>query len=162
MTLSIKGKVRPRVEEVVTDPIPEVKDLEYWVAFSRISGLGPVRFRQIETRFGGLSLARKAGQFDLANAGLDDATVREIVSGRPEIDPISEMEALEKQGIGVMCLRSPEYPARIAEIYDPPTVLYIRGRCSSETDAQRSRSGDDALAGRSSSSLNMSNRCCLE
>ena len=113
------------VEEVVTDPVP---DLKYWVAFSQIRRLGPVRLRQIETRFGDLSVAWKASQADLAGAGLDSSTVREIVSGRPEIDPDSEMEALEKSGIAVLCLRSPEYPARLAEIYDPPSVLYIRGK----------------------------------
>ena len=94
MTLSIK--VNTGVEEVVTDSIPETKDLQYWVAFSRISGLGPVGLRQIEARFGDLSLAWKAGQSDLASAGLDGKTVRKIVSNRPEIDPGAEMEALEK------------------------------------------------------------------
>ncbi|MDP6822216.1 MAG: DNA-processing protein DprA [Dehalococcoidia bacterium] len=105
-----------------------VSDLKYWVAFNRIRRLGPIRLRQIEARFGDLSIAWKAGQSDLASVGLDRSTVREIVSGRPEIDPDSEMEALESAGIGVICLRSPEYPARLAEIYDPPPVLYIRGK----------------------------------
>jgi len=113
------------VDAVVADPVP---DLKYWVAFSQIRRLGPVRLRQIETRFGDLSLAWQASQADLSSVGLDKSTVREIVSGRPEIDPDSEMESLEKSGIDVICLRSPEYPARLAEIYDPPSVLYIRGK----------------------------------
>jgi len=110
---------------VVTEPVP---DLKYWVAFNRIRRLGPIRLRQIEARFGDLSLAWKASQSDLTSVGLDKSTVREIVSSRPEIDPDSEMEALETAGIDVICLRSPEYPARLAEIYDPPPVLYIRGK----------------------------------
>lgn len=114
-----------RVDEVVTKPVP---DLKYWVAFNRIRRLGPIRLRQIEARFGDLALAWTASQSDLASVGLDKSTVREIVSGRPEIDPDSEMEALETAGIDVICLRSPEYPARLAEIYDPPSVLYIRGK----------------------------------
>ncbi len=109
----------------MTEP---VSDLKYWVAFNRIRRLGPIRLRQIEARFGDLSIAWRAGQSDLAGVGLDRSTVREIVSGRPEIDPDSEMEALESAGIDVICLRSPEYPARLAEIYDPPPVLYIRGK----------------------------------
>ena len=110
---------------MVTEPVP---DLKYWVAFNRIRRLGPIRLRQIEARFGDLSLAWKASQSDLTSVGLDKSTVCEIVSSRPEIDPDSEMEALETAGIDVICLRSPEYPARLAEIYDPPPVLYIRGK----------------------------------
>jgi len=110
---------------VVTEPVP---DLKYWVAFNRIRRLGPIRLRQIEARFGDLSLAWKASQSDLTSVGLDKSIVREIVSSRPEIDPDSETEALETAGIDVICLRSPEYPARLAEIYDPPPVLYIRGK----------------------------------
>ena len=110
---------------MVTEPVP---DLKYWVAFNRIRRLGPIRLRQIEARFGDLSLAWKASQSDLTSVGLDKSIVREIVSSRPEIDPDSEMEALETARIDVICLRSPEYPARLAEIYDPPPVLYIRGK----------------------------------
>ena len=108
--------------------VEQVPDLKYWVAFSRIPRLGPIRLRQIETRFGDLAVAWKAGQSDLAGIGLDKATVREIVSGRPEIDPDSEMESLETAGIAVLCLRSPDYPARLAEIHDPPPVLFVRGK----------------------------------
>lgn len=114
-----------RVDAVVTEP---VSDLKYWVAFNRIRRLGPIRLRQIEAHFGDLALAWMASQSDLASVGLDKSTVREIVSGRPEIDPDSEMEALETAGIDVICLRSPEYPTRLAEIYDPPSVLYFRGK----------------------------------
>ncbi|MDA1257450.1 MAG: DNA-processing protein DprA [Chloroflexi bacterium] len=109
---------------MVAESIP---DLKYWVAFSRIRRLGPIRLRQIEARFGDLAVAWRAGQSDLASAGLDSSTVREIVSGRPEIDPDAEMESLESAGIAVLCLRSPDYPARLAEIHDPPPVLFIRG-----------------------------------
>ena len=109
--------------------IPEtVPDLKYWVAFNRIRRLGPIRLRKIEAHFGDLAIAWKAGQSDLAGAGLDKSTVREIVSGRPEIDPDAEMESLESAGIQALCLRSPDYPARLAEIYDPPPVLYVRGK----------------------------------
>ncbi len=133
-----------RIEAVVTDPVP---DLKYWVAFNRIRRLGPVRLRQIETRFGDLSLAWKASQADLAATGLDKSTVREIVSGRPEIDPDSEMEALESAGINVICVRSPEYPARLAEIYDPPSVLYIRGKLEATDERSVAVVGTRACSG---------------
>ncbi len=102
-------------------------DLKYWVAFHRIQGLGPVRFGKLEARFGTLAEAWKAGQDDLAAAGLDSGTLREIVEARPEIDPDAEMEKLQKHGVSAIHRRSPGYPAILAETYDPPSVLYIRG-----------------------------------
>ncbi|MDP6274378.1 MAG: DNA-processing protein DprA [Dehalococcoidia bacterium] len=38
------------------------------------------------------------------------------------------MAVLEKAGIGVICLKSPEYPDRLATIYGPLTVLNVRGK----------------------------------
>jgi DNA processing protein len=104
-----------------------VDDLKYWVAFSRIRRLGPIRLRLLETRFGDMETAWNAGRADLTAAGLDRATVSQVVAARREADPDTEMERLEEAGISVLHRRSSSYPARLAEIYDAPSVLYVRG-----------------------------------
>jgi DNA processing protein len=102
-------------------------ELKYWVAFHRISGLGPVRTGKLEARFGGLEAAWTASRSDLASAGLDAAVTREIVEQRTQIDPDSEMEKLSKAGVTAIHRRSPVYPALLAEAFDPPSVIYVRG-----------------------------------
>ena len=105
-------------------------DLKYWVAFHRISGLGPIRFGRLEARFGALAEAWSASRADLAAAGLDAKTVEEVVRDRLKIDPDAEMERLVKLGVRPIHRRSPHYPALLAETYDPPSVLYVRGALS--------------------------------
>ena len=59
----------------------------YIVAFSLVSGIGPVKLRLIQERFGDMSLAWRGGPADLIAAGLDDRTVQEFIARRPAISP---------------------------------------------------------------------------
>ena len=102
------------MDEVVTEP---VSDLKYWVAFNRVRRLGPIRLRRIEAHFGDLALAWMSSQSDLASVGLDKSTVREIVSGRPEIDPERIFACGSSQGGGLTLITAalrPEIKAGVA------------------------------------------------
>jgi DNA processing protein len=103
-------------------------DLKYWVALHRISGLGPVRFGKLEARFGTLSDAWQASRADLIAAGIDQKTAGEVVEQRPRIDPDGEMARLEQIGVRAVHRRSPDYPALLAETYDAPSVIYLKGQ----------------------------------
>ncbi|MBM4432540.1 MAG: DNA-protecting protein DprA [Chloroflexi bacterium] len=105
----------------------ENKDLKYWVGFSLISGIGPVKFTQLESYFGSLEKAWQASPGDLKQAGLDKGAVQAINNWRPKISLEAEMEKLERYGVKVLTWRDPDYPARLKEIYDYPPVLYVRG-----------------------------------
>jgi DNA processing protein len=61
-------------------------DRRYWLAFSLIPGIGPVRFGQLEAHFPSLSDAWSAPAGELKRAGLDDSAVRSITKNRPAID----------------------------------------------------------------------------
>ncbi|HWQ61793.1 MAG TPA: DNA-processing protein DprA [Negativicutes bacterium] len=47
---------------------------------------------------------------------------------REKIDIHKLAAAWEKKGIGVVCAADEAYPARLRRIFDPPAVLYYRGR----------------------------------
>ncbi len=102
-------------------------ELKYWVAFHRISGLGPARFAKLESHFGNLEEAWKSSPAQLSAAGLDPRTTAGVQSDRPRIDPDGELEALYGAGVRAIHLRSDEYPHRLREIFDPPSVIYVRG-----------------------------------
>jgi len=103
------------------------EELKYWAAFSRIPGIGRVRFRAILDRFGRLSDAWHAGASDLRAAGLEPHIVRTIASERPKIDPDADLEGLARQNVRALTWDDADYPALLKEIDDPPPVLYMRG-----------------------------------
>ena len=103
------------------------EDLKYWVGFSLIPGIGRVRLNQLESYFGNLKDAWKATPTELKQSGLDNSSMRAIISWRPKISLEAEMEKLDRYGIKVLTFHDPDYPARLKEIYDYPPLLYIRG-----------------------------------
>ena len=109
-------------------------ELKYWVAFHRISGLGPARFAKLESHFGNLEEAWNSSPKQLSAAGLDARTTAEVQSDRPRIDPDGELDALYGAGVRAIHLRSDEYPHRLREIFDPPSVIYVRGNLLPEDE----------------------------
>jgi len=79
--------------------IPNMQDIKYWVALSRVSLLGTVRFRRLEAFFGDLRKAWEAGPGELKAAGIEDAPIREILDARNKFSPDSEMEKLQRASV---------------------------------------------------------------
>ncbi|MFW6174544.1 MAG: DNA-processing protein DprA [Chloroflexota bacterium] len=109
-------------------------DLKFWVALSRVSRVGPIRFRLLETRFGDMETAWRASEEDLLAAGLDRPAAMQIAEARRQLDPDGEMERLEREGVRAVHVRSPEYPERLGELYDAPPVLFVRGSLAAEDE----------------------------
>src|SRR5690348_13086687 len=100
----------------------------YWVAFNRVLGIGPVKFRLLLTYFqDDLELAWQADSRELARAGLDQKTVERFLVQRAGIEPGREVERLEQAGVNVLTWRDPGYPALLREIDGAPPVLYFKG-----------------------------------
>ena len=105
--------------------------LGYWVAFNRVLGIGPVRFRLLLTYFhDDLAMAWRAESRELARAGLDPKTVDSFLAQRIRIEPEREVEHLEQAGVKVLTWRDPVYPALLREIDGSPPVLYLKGQLS--------------------------------
>lgn len=119
----IAGEYAPMPEQ----PEDSSSELKFWVALSRVQGIGPKRFAILESHFGSIEAAWPASESQLVTGGLDARIARSIVEARQEIDPDAEWERLEREEVGAVHLRSPEYPALLREISDPPPVLYYRG-----------------------------------
>lgn len=103
------------------------KDIKYWVGFSLISGIGRVRFTQLENYFTSLENAWKANSAELKQAGLDSGPIRAITSGRSKVSLEAEMEKLDRYGVKVLTWHDQGYPSRLKEIYDYPPLIYVRG-----------------------------------
>ena len=111
-------------------------ELAYWVAFSRITGIGPVRFKLLLDYFQeDVEAAWKADKNDLAQAGLDTKMIESFLKQRAKSDPQHELEKLERMRIRVITLKDKDYPVRLRDINHTPPVLYVAGTLKKEDDA---------------------------
>ena len=102
-------------------------DLAYWIAFHRIAGVGRVRFGALESHFGELKRAWDAPESELRAARLDDRTVAEIVKERIGVEPMDELDRLERHKVRAITWHDPDYPALLKQIDDSPPILYVKG-----------------------------------
>lgn len=104
----------------------------YWVAFSRIKGIGAVRFQSLLNFFGSAEAAWRATPADLAAAGLSLKLVERVVVARATTDLEAYGEQIEAQGIRILTWQDASYPARLKDISQPPPVLYLTGHLTPE------------------------------
>jgi DNA processing protein len=104
-------------------------ELAYWIAFNRVSGIGPVSFKSLLNYFDGdLSAAWQAGSKELAQAGLAQKAIENLTKLRTTSTPQQELEKLERLRIRVITWKDKTYPPLLREIDDSPPVLYTYGK----------------------------------
>ncbi len=109
---------------------------EALIALNMISALGPVRVRNLIAALGTPQAIFEAEPDDLCRAeGIGAELARAIVSQRETVDPAAEEERARKVGARIIVTGEADYPAPLANIYDPPIALYVRGTLC-EADAR--------------------------
>jgi len=94
-----------------------------------IDGVGPVRLRALREQFGTPEAILSASKQELMRVdGVGEDVARNIVGWRESIDLDAELKRIEAANIHLVTCDEVEYPKNLREIYDPPLVLYVRGR----------------------------------
>ncbi len=104
-----------------------------WLGF--VLGPGSKRyFRLLELLDGdGRAVYEAAGKRSLpAECGLKDAVLEKLYASANPRYLSRCFERLTELGVSAAAFYSPEYPALLREIYDPPPVLYYRGKLLGE------------------------------
>ncbi|OJI07640.1 DNA protecting protein DprA [bacterium CG10_46_32] len=109
-------------------------DLKYWVGFTYLSNIGPVRFSKLRKSFPSLEEAWRAPISTLKELGFTEAAIAECIRVRGEINLEQELEKLEKEQISIVTIDDEEYPTLLKEIYYPPFLLYYRGTLPKHED----------------------------
>jgi DNA processing protein len=99
-----------------------------WVALTLTPGLGPTRAKRLVEFFGAIDGVFQASLTELEAAGLPAAAAQALGTGKSLELAHDELAKAAAAGIRIVSLDDPEYPARLRQIYDPPLVLYVRGR----------------------------------
>lgn len=102
--------------------------LAFWIGFSKVPGIGPVRLRSLLDYYGDIQAAWQANPGELRAIGLDKRSVESLVKVRDTLDLEAELTRLEKMKITVLTWDSADYPKLLKNIPDPPATLYVRGK----------------------------------
>lgn len=104
-------------------------DLPFWVAFSHVRGIGPVRFRKLLSAFGSAAASWEA-PFEALREVVGEGLARCVVAARQTLSPHELYTATLREGIAVIPWDSPAYPALLRSLSNPPFLLYVEGEFS--------------------------------
>ncbi len=107
---------------------------KYWIGFNLVRGIGAVRFQQILSFFGDLSIAWNAPAEAFREAGLPERPLRNLINLRGQIDLDQVFVSIQEKGVQVLTLEDVGYPRLLQEIDQPPPVLYVKGRLTPEDE----------------------------
>ncbi len=103
-------------------------ELKYWLAFSKLEGVGSANLFDIYSHFGSMEAAWIASALDWQEVKqLRNSTISAFKEKQKEID----LDELEKEfaskNIGVVTIADEEYPECLRNISDPPAILFFQG-----------------------------------
>ncbi len=102
---------------------------EALVALNMIDGVGPVKVRQLSTHFDSPETILQASKSRLLQVpGIGEETAESIVRWEKNLDLAAELKRAADFGCAIVIGTDPEYPELLRQIYDPPLVLYTRGK----------------------------------
>lgn len=102
------------------------RELRSWLRLSRLE-ISPRAAAALLERFGGPEAVFAASESELKTVErLTEKGLAKVLGPVPAaID--KDIAAIERSGITVIPLPSPDYPSCLKDIYDPPIVLYVKG-----------------------------------
>ncbi len=100
----------------------------YWLALKLIPGLGTRTSGKLLDRFRTPQAIFRAARTELEGAGLSGTVAQSIASGCSFEDAAAQQQKMLDAGAEVVTLGDPRYPQPLREIFDPPLLLFVRGR----------------------------------
>lgn len=104
-----------------------MNNIPYLLALHSIDGLGPIRLKAILDYFKDPKLAWEASAAQLLNIGIPKNVVELLLQTRKKLEPESYAQSIKEKGISWLTIFDESYPKLLAQIYDPPIVLYLQG-----------------------------------
>ena len=114
----------------MTTTIPAVSREEelHWIALRLVPGLGARKSVQILEVFRTPQAVFRASRAELEEAGLSGSVAQSVASGCSFEDAVDQQQRAADHGVDVIPLTDPRYPPRLRQIFDPPLLLFARGR----------------------------------
>ena len=108
-----------------TDDAAQLRDL---IRLNLVPGVGPKTFRTLLEAFGSADRILNAPESSLREVpGVGAKLAGKIAGARREVDAEAELDLCRRAGVTPLAHGSAAYPAPLAEIPDPPALLYVKG-----------------------------------
>jgi DNA processing protein len=109
-------------------PVPSAEEELHWLALRLIPGLGARTSGKLLHRFRTPQAIFRASRTELEGAGVSGSVAQSIVSGCAFEDAAEQREKMVQVGALLITLGDERYPRALREIFDPPILLFARGR----------------------------------
>lgn len=101
----------------------------FWLAWSQVSGIGPILLKRLQTHFISLATAWEASPNQLKEVeGFGTKTVQAVVEKRSKIDPEKLLKQHLEKNPNFWTPADVQYPRLLLETPNPPPVLYYQGK----------------------------------
>jgi DNA processing protein len=104
------------------------EDELYWLALKLVPGLGTRHACKLMERFKTPRAVFASSRTELEAGGMSGGVAQSIASGCSFEDAAAQQQKARDAGATCVVLTDPRYPPLLKEIYDPPLVLFVRGR----------------------------------
>lgn len=98
-----------------------------WMALTLAPRMGPTRCHRAMQKLGDAARLFTASLTELEGIGLPAEAAQFVFDGRAQQVATAEVKRLHEQGAIFLTPEDKDYPVRLLEIYDPPSVLWVRG-----------------------------------
>ena len=106
-----------------------MNDTERLIVLNMVDDIGSVRTQGLLKYFGSLENIFKADEVQLKKVkGISPLITSKIPQAIKEINLKKELDLIKKHGVKVITFLDQDYPENLKNIYDPPVVLYIKGK----------------------------------
>lgn len=108
-------------------PLTDEEQL-YWLALRLVPGLGTRRSGMLIERFRTPQAIFRASHSELEAAGIPAALARSVAGGASFEEAATQQQLLKEAGATLVPIGDARYPEPLRRIYDPPPLLFARGR----------------------------------
>ncbi|MGB9677768.1 MAG: DNA-processing protein DprA, partial [Candidatus Ratteibacteria bacterium] len=98
----------------------------YWIALNLI-GISYIKLKKLLEELKNIDEIFKLDTKKLTELGLSESFAKKIEKWE-ELPIKEEMKYIENEGINVLIITDPDYPILLKEIYDPPFLIYFKGK----------------------------------
>jgi DNA processing protein len=112
----------------MSSPVLSREEELHWLALKLVPGLGARTSGKLLDRFRTPQAIFRASRTELEAAGVSGAVAQSISSGCTFEDAVAQQEKMAEAGAVLVTIGDPRYPPLLREIFDPPILLFARGR----------------------------------